>query len=106
MPLTFVNSQFDPPSVERSVERYWTRTLAVAPAGRTPPSGTITVWSVTLDVAGAPSTSTARNVMPPSRAAIVLNSTRSIGPPDVLVIVAVEFTAKLRVPYRRARTTE
>jgi hypothetical protein len=98
MPLTFVKSQFEPVRDERSVERYWTRTLAVAPAGRMPPSGTMTVWSWTLRATGLPSTSTARNSMPPRRAAIVLNSTRSMGPPDVLVMVAVELTEKAREP--------
>ncbi len=63
-----------------------------APAGRIPPSGTTIVWSLTVAVTKAPSTLTSTSRIAPSRAAIVLSSTRSIGPPDVLRIVAVEST--------------
>ena len=63
----------------------------MAPAARTPPSGTTIVWSLTLALTRRPSTSTMRSRIAPSRAAIVLSSTRSIGPPDVFVIVATVF---------------
>ena len=41
----------------------------------------------------------------PSRAAIVLNSTRSIGPPEVFVIVATVLAWNDRLPNRRFRPT-
>jgi hypothetical protein len=72
--------------------------LAVSPAARIPPSGTTIVWSEIRAPTRRPSTSAARSSSPPRRAAIVLSSTRSIGPPDVFVIVAVELTLKAREP--------
>ena len=45
-----------------------------------------------------PSTVDAAKAHPPSRAATVLNSTRSIGPPEVFVIVGVEFDREPREP--------
>ena len=50
-----------------------------------------------------PSTVTGWRRMPPSRAAIVLSSTRSIAAPEVLRIVAVESTAIARVAHEIRR---
>ncbi len=77
----------------------------MSPAARTPPSGTMIVWSLTLAETRLPSTWTVWSRMPPSRAAIVLSSTRSIGPPDVLVIVATLFAWNARVPNFSDRPT-
>ena len=77
---------------------YLTRTLTVAPAGQDAAQGTMIVWSSTVRATPTPSTSTERSVMPPRRAAIVLSSIRSIGPPEVFVMVAVESTEKARDP--------
>ncbi len=98
MPLTFVNSHEDPLSEVRRWATYLTRTTVVAPTGSTPPSGTTMVWSLTLPLTSTPSTLTERRSIPPSRATAVLSSTRSIGPPDVFVIVAALWTANARVP--------
>ena len=77
------------------------------PTGRMPPSGTTIVWSLTVALTATPSTVTGRSRMPPpSRAAIVLSSTRSIGPPDVFWIVAVESTETLRAPQPILRYAE
>ena len=57
------------------------------------------VWSLMVAAAASPSTVTEVDDIPPSRAAIVLSSTRSIGPPEVLRITAVESTEILRVPH-------
>ncbi len=50
------------------------------------------VWSLMVAGTTDPSTVTGWRRMAPSRVAIVLNSIRSIGPPEVLRIVAVEST--------------
>src|SRR3954449_2379242 len=57
----------------------------------------MSVWSLTLAAAAAPSTVTATRLIPPRRAAMVLSSTRSIGPPDVFRMTALESTEILRV---------
>ena len=92
MPLTFVNSHDEPDNEVRSVDAYATRTVAVAPSGSKPPSGKRIVWPLIRGVTRCPSTVTVVRRMPPSFAAIVLSSTRSIRPPDSFVIVAVEST--------------
>ncbi len=51
-----------------------------------------------------PSTVTAPSRIEPSLAAIVLNSIRSIGPPEVLRTVAVESTRIVRAPQVIARS--
>ena len=56
MPLTFVNSQFEPLRVDRSVAWYLTRILTVAPAARMPPRPTMMVWSLTRRATLTPST--------------------------------------------------
>ena len=50
------------------------------------------VWSLIVAGTVAPSTVTGWRSMLPRRVAMVLSSTRSIGPPEVLRIVAVEST--------------
>ena len=68
------------------------------PTGSTPPSGTTIVWSLTVAGTTAPSTVTGPSRIAPRRAAIVFSSTRSIGAPDVLRIVALESTEIARDP--------
>ena len=46
MPLARVNSHVLPPVVERRVALNGTTTVALPPAGRTPPRGTVMVWSL------------------------------------------------------------
>jgi len=70
-----------------------------------PPSGTRIVWSLTLASTRRPSTSTTRSRIPPSRAAIVLSSTRSMGPPEVFVIVAMVFAWNDRLENPSVRPT-
>ncbi len=89
-PFARVNSQFEPVSVRRTVAENPIRTVVVAPSGSTPPSGTRIVWSVTFGWTATPSTDTLRIRSRPSRAATVLSSSRSIGPPEALVTVIVE----------------
>ena len=62
------------------------------PGGSTPPSGTTIVWSLMRAATARPSTVTGSSRIAPSRAAIVLSSTRSMALPDVLRIVASELT--------------
>src|SRR5262245_24915822 len=79
--------------------------MRVVPStGRTPPSGTTIVWPATVGVRAVPSTVTTPSRIDPSLAAIVLNSIRSIGPPDVLRTVAVESTRIVRAPQVMPRS--
>jgi hypothetical protein len=104
-PFVRVNSQFEPLRLERSVARKAIRTLTVSPTGSTPPSGTTIVWSSTVAPALAPSTDACVILRPPSRAAIVLSSSRSTGPPDVFVAVRTVSTRIARVPKSRPSLT-
>ena len=54
------------------------------------------VWSLTEASTGSPSTNAPVSVIPPSRGATVLSSTRSIETPEVLRIVAIDSTRTLR----------
>ncbi len=92
MPFAFVNSQFEPLRLVRSVAPYRTRIVVEPPAGRTPPSGTTIVWSLTVALTATPSTVTGSRRIAPSRAAIVFSSIRSTGPPEVFEIDSVAST--------------
>ena len=97
MPPVWVKSQCEPARSLLSRAENRTRTRVVASTGRTPPSGTMIVWPVTVAGTTTPSTVTGLSRMLPSRAAMVLSSTRSISAPDVLVMIAVESTQIARV---------
>ena len=91
-PFAFVNSQFEPDRLLRSVPEYRIRTTVRAPSASDRPSGTEMVWSLTVAATVAPSTVTGWSRIAPSLAAIVLNSMRSMAAPDALTTVAVEST--------------
>ncbi len=76
----------------------------LALAARLRPSGTLMVWPLTVAVANPPSTVTFLRRIPPSFAAIVFSSTRSIAAPEVLRIVAVESTTMTRLPHEIRRS--
>ena len=100
MPLARVNSQLEPLSVDRRRAVNGTTTVAVAPSGRVPPSGTTMVWSSIVGFTVRPSTVTVPRSSAPSRAITVLSSRRSMPAPD-------RFCALIRtVPRRRRAATE
>src|SRR6185503_4879340 len=105
-PFVFVNIQSLFPVDERSLDVYGTWTVAVAPAGRIPPSETLIVWSLTVFGTAWPSTVTVSRCSEPRRAAMVLSSRRSMGPPLVLVTTIVVRALRDRVAQLRlARTS-
>ncbi len=76
----------------------------LALTARLRPSWTLIVWPLTVAAAALPSTITFLSRIPPSFAAIVFSSTRSIAAPDVLRIVAVESTTMTRLPHAIRRS--
>ena len=68
------------------------------PVPRIPPSGTWIVWSWTVALTGFPAEVTAPSFIPPRRVAIVLSSSRSIGPPESFRSRIVVDALNARVP--------
>ena len=100
IPLARVNSQFEPLRVDRSRAANGTTTVAVAPSGSVPPSGTTMVWSSMRGLIRFPSTVTVPRSSAPRRAMTVLSSRRSMPAPDRFWAVI------LTVPRRRRAATE
>ena len=99
IPLARVNSQLEPLSVDRRRAVNGTTTVAEAPSGSVPPSGTTMVWSSIRGVTRFPSTVTVPRSRAPRRAMTVLSSRRSMPAPD-------RFWAVIRtVPLRRRVAT-
>jgi hypothetical protein len=97
IPFARVNNQSESlrPLRRRAPKR--TRMRVSPPGARMPPSGTTIVWSLIVAATATPSTVTGRSRISPRRAAIVFSSIRSMGPPEVLRMVAVESTQIARV---------
>ena len=74
----------------------------VASSGRTPPSGTSSVWSSTVGLTATPSTVVGPRRRPPSRAITVLSSSRSMPAPDRFwtVISARPLIVRAAIPSR------
>ena len=89
MPLARVNSHVLPPVVERRVALNGTMTVALAPAGRTPPSGTVIVWPLRVAFTARPSTVTLPSASRPSGPMTVLSRRRSMPAPESLRAVIV-----------------
>ena len=85
-----------PVRVLRAVARKAIRTDVLAPSGRIPPSGTISVWSEIVGLTATPSTVRLEIARRPSRAATALSSSRSTGPPDTLVTSIVDTAERVR----------
>ena len=96
MPLARVNSHVLPPVVERRVALNGTTTVALAPAGRTPPSGTVMVWPLRVAFTARPSTVTLPSSSRPSGPMTVLSQRRSMPAPESLRAVIVTEPRKVR----------